>query len=128
MKLYRYMSINEFNKMLAGIDIIGKTHLNARTVSVGVCFLGENTEGFMPEECIEFLSGIVDNDVLVEFSVQNAENITESFGIYAKPFCDYDETILVTEYCISKYNRDTFIPTRYAIVECWNHAKWYSIN
>lgn len=44
MKLYRYMSINEFLKLMSGEELtnINKFSMN-RTDSEGFCFLGEET-------------------------------------------------------------------------------------
>ena len=74
-KYYRYMSFDEFSKLASGCDIIGKRHHKARTSSSGICFLGEYTVinsdnaisqfTFSPEQCLNFLLGIVTNDVLV---------------------------------------------------------------
>lgn len=78
MKLYRYMSIVEFIKMNAGMNMIPKhtEFVTKRTNSLGFCFLGENTliecsdgvcETFSPQDCILFLNGIVNDEILVEF-------------------------------------------------------------
>ena len=143
MKLYRYMSLAEFSKMLAGVDITGKRDFKARTASEGVCFLAETTVGtrscfyteedsvveFSPEWTIQFLEGIVTNDVLVEFETQ--EEVEESWGIYADPLTDgWYDTICINEYCVPSYNRDTFIPLRYALVDEDHIYKtvWYPVN
>ena len=95
MKLYRYMSIEEFIKMCGGIhltytkDPTRKTRSNSK----GFCFIGENTtftvyyeteEGFesedytfTPERCYDFLSGIVSRDMLVEFQATNNIDVFE---------------------------------------------------
>ena len=77
MKLYRYMSIEEFIKMSSGLDMkpycvdFGK--FGAKTNSEGFCFLGETitTESgqiISPEEMLSYgFQGIVSQDVLVEF-------------------------------------------------------------
>ena len=85
MKLYRFMSLEEFLKMSVGITIKRyKTDRRFRTTSRDLCFLGkvttfnipyEDDEGkyyyeeckFGPENCLRFLQGIVSTDVLVEF-------------------------------------------------------------
>ena len=152
MKLFRYMSIREFSMMSSGCDIVGKSDFsNCRTNSAGICFLGEETrftshievyrektDSFETEEvrscyspinCLAFLSGIVSEDVLVEFEVENPDGLRESFGVYADPVNgDYDAVICITEYCIDSYNRDVFVPTRYAMVSDYRSAVWYDFN
>ena len=147
MKLYRYMSDVEFQKLTAGCDIIGKREHFARTSSSGVCFLGEvipaermpygELEEYMapfftyePEQAFSFLSGIVAADsILVEFEVENDTLLVESGGVYADPEGAYYDRIVITEYCMPYYNRDMLTPVRYGILV--NHTDydriWYNI-
>lgn len=85
MKLYRYMSLEEFAKLNAGLKLTRyKNDRHLKTTCKGFCFLGERTTfyvpsqdengkdyfeeyKFSPENCINFLRGIVTPDVLVEF-------------------------------------------------------------
>ena len=131
-KFYRYMSLEELFKLSWGLDIVGKSYFNARTSSEGICFLGEHTlfdtngydcendcdivyhNDFSALDCYRFLMGIVCPDVLVEFEADK-NILEESFGVYADPFGDYYDTIVVTEYCTLMYNRDIMVPTRYTI-------------
>ena len=98
MKLYRYMSIEEFIKMCGGIHltytgILTENITGLLTNSIGFCFLGENTtfvvngmteEGFelgtytyTPENCEWFLGGVVSPDILVEFQATDDIDIFE---------------------------------------------------
>lgn len=124
MKLYRYMSAWEFIRMSMGKEIKPYVYdFEARTSSKGLCFLGEKTfvnDGthkgeFTPVECLDFLKGIVNDDVLVEFESENNENIRETYGEYANPFNDdYDDyNVAVTEYCMMSYQKDFLKPKRY---------------
>lgn len=127
MKVYRYMSFHEFNLMEAGVTIVGRSYHDANTDSVGVCFLPELTyvrdgEAWTADKCLEFMSGIVTNDVLVEFETN--ETMTESWGEYADPYGDYDDTISIMELCIPQYNRSSMIPVRYAMGD----TNWYDIS
>ena len=79
---------------------------------------------FDPVQCIDFLQGIVTNDVLVEFDA-DPEEVRETFGVYADPIGGYDSLIDISEYCTISYNRDQFVPLRYALVEDRNHYRWY---
>lgn len=130
MKVYRYMSMTEFTKMSAGCDITGRRYHKARTESEGVCFLSEKTHAdgitYTPEQCLSFLAGIVTNDILVEFETE--EVLQECHAIYADPQGDYYDIIVITEYCVPSYNRETFRPVRYAMVDYSNNADWYDFN
>lgn len=142
-KFYRYMSNEEFQKLSSGMELTNENmHKTARTASEGFCFLPEVVKfnsyfedevvstTFNPVQCYRFLSGIVTNDVLVEFE-NVSEDLQESFGIYADPInCDYYATIDIVEYCAKSYSRDTMRPTRYAIVGEYYHqgVDWYTFN
>lgn len=126
MKLYRYMSTDEFTKMIAGINLVNKnTFTNNRTESAGFCFLSENTNGYTPVEAILFLQGIVTNDVLVEFTV-DPKLVSKSSGVYIDPV--EDGLLIIDEYCTVSYNRDLFKPCKYALVENSGKAIWYDFN
>ena len=88
MKLYRYMGLREFYKMMQGMDIESQRKCGdkAKTNSEGLCFLEEKTrfvdsynqeEEYSPEECLSFLSGIVDEIVLVEFVATDKLELSE---------------------------------------------------
>ena len=128
MKVYRYMSLKEFSKMSAGCDIVGKVFHAAHTTGHGVFFLPE-TCGYAPERFLDFLSGIVTSDVMVEFEVNCPYD--DSYGTYADPDnWDWYSTITVHEVCVEKYNRDEMIPVRYYIPDDYfgNHGTWYPFN
>lgn len=112
MKLYRYMSINEFLKLMSGEKLtnINKFSMN-RTDSEGFCFLGEETayqQGYDHEEgqiltydalsCLHFLKGIVSDEVLVEFNPSESaiKKLHEGTGIYSDPQGDYGDLICIT--------------------------------
>ena len=137
MKLYRYMSMKEFSKLSSGCILENKnTFMKNRTSSIGFCFLPEEIKikdktgeyNLTPVESLEFLEGIVTNDVLVEFIV-NSDLVQKSNGVYANPFIDeWDCYVEITEYCAKQYSKETFIPIRYAIVSDSNNAVWYDFN
>ena len=139
-KFYRYMSLAEMQKLTSGMELIHKGRFHARTDSEGFCFLSEKTKAsslhdeneyvFSPEECYDFLGGIVSSDVLVEFEANDDVSFTESYGIYADPMTDgWDDFIEATEYCIPSYSLDTLKPIRYAMFRgSWNTFDWYPWN
>lgn len=134
MKFYRFMSMKEFNKMEAGVNIIGKKSFKAKTTSTGVCFLSEQTicedddhkATIGVEQAYDLLCGIVSDDIVVEF--ESRQKMTESYGIYASIFgTAYFDTMVVTEYCVPSYNRENMIPIRYGMIDGFR-IKWYPFN
>lgn len=128
MKLYRYMSINEFLKLMSGEKLtnINKFSMN-RTDSEGFCFLGEETayqHGYDQEEsqilnydalsCLQFLKGIVSDEILVEFNPSESaiKKLHQGTGIYSDPQGDYGDLICITEYSTTEYDKDAFNPNR----------------
>ena len=112
-KLYRYMSVFEFIKMSQGLKIQSLLdHSNTnRTSSKGICFFGDKSfddkfgSPHIPEDFIWFISGIVSNDVLVEFETTNQAVVNESLGIYSD-----GEHI---EYWMDDYDNKVLVPLRY---------------
>ena len=128
MKIYRYMSKNEFDLYSAGKEIIGKEHNGCKTTSVGVCFLpeivrfvsGEETYEWNPEMCLDFLTGIVSKDeILVEFETD--KEMTISKGTYADPIdiCDWFATITIKELCTPSYSAKDCKALRYKVNGIW---------
>lgn len=123
-KLYRYMSFEEFDKVMRGETIVGSDHrMRYMTNSVGVCFLSdpvvimdEHRKEIMsvtsPERSLEFLGGIVTSDILVEFEVPNLDEFRKGYGIYDGEIVGKD-IISAEEFSIIKYNKDSLIPTRF---------------
>lgn len=128
--VFRYMSEKEFNLVTSGNVIVGKRHFKARTNSSGICFLPAKVEfysngikyEFTPEQCFEFLYGIVSDDVLVKFEVIDAD-LTESYGVYADPIDHgWFSRITITELCIPYYDREMLKPVAYAIQDPFAYA------
>lgn len=130
MKLYRYMSFKEFHKLSSGCDLVNDNHFQkCRTESEGFCFLPARSNGYDPISALYFLHGIVTDDILVEFEVDNSL-VTESEGVYNNPMPSdpYDDTMTITEYCTRSYNRDTFKPLRYCLPDVSNLSStvWFN--
>lgn len=140
MKVFRFMSIDEFRKYMLGYTLINNTnhHLkyNNKTNSVGFCFF--NLDDFKPEEVLHCLTGIVRCQICVIFEVENSKLI-KSWGRYRKfssimdnginVFRNYDELIksmsfIATEYCTKEYEKNTFKLIKYAIPDWYNTKKW----
>lgn len=128
MKLYRYMSINEFLKLMSGEKLTNTNKFSMnRTDSEGFCFLGEETayqHGYDHDEgqiltydalsCLQFLKGIVSDEILVEFNPSESaiKKLHEGTGIYSDPQGDYGDLICITEYSTTEYDKDAFNPNR----------------
>lgn len=152
MKLYRYMSLEEFSKLTSGCELVNNKTWSkeCRSTSTGFCFLPEsactswNDRHVGPAEAIKFLSGVVSTAcintfntyyLLVEMECTTPQVLTEGTGVYAVPFTwgevDYYDRMDVQEFSCTSYSRRTFVPTRYAIVidEIVGHtATWYDTN
>ena len=117
MIFYRYMSQIEFNKYLNYQTI----YPTGRWKCNGICFLSEKTKVISwknnifylsPIECLDFLTGIVTEEVLCQFEINN-NIITPQLSTYAdynwEHSLDYDydnpETLCtVKEYILPYYN------------------------
>ena len=124
MKVYRYMSNNEFALVTAGVEVVGRRYMTSRSV----CFLPETVviNGgelvYTPEESFIFLRGIVSNDVLVEFETD--ADLENCCGDYCDPRADeWGEFICVNELSISAYSLDNFKPLRYCFP---GEFTWYN--
>lgn len=117
MIFYRYMSQIEFNKYLNYQTIYPTGGWNCN----GICFLSEKTKVISwknnifylsPIECLDFLTGIVTEEVLCKFEI-NKDIITPQLSTYADYNWEHDlnydynnpETLCtVKEYILPYYN------------------------
>lgn len=77
MKVTRFMSRTEWNKLTSGQTISNHRKHKAKTTSVGFCFTEDS-----PEVGWQYLGGIVDADVCVTFEFPDGF-LTESTAKYA---------------------------------------------
>ena len=120
MKVFRFMSKEEFEKFNNGEILYNDTKHIAKTASIGFCFF--NLKDYKPHEAVHFLSGLVSFDICAVFEV-NKNKLEESWGIYHKPiepaltgnlFLDIlnslysNEKFTATEYCTTKYSNKDF--------------------
>lgn len=146
-KVYRYMSFNEFEALMNGIQLSNPKIRNWKTTnSCGFCFLAETTafsvrnqDGIVQhyklraENCC-FLDGIVSNDVLVEFEVKDNSLLRKGFGVYWNPYYSgYEQTITIDEYSCHSYNKTMLQPIRAKINSCkdfcysWSESSWTNL-
>lgn len=133
MKLFRFMSVQEFASYNAGLTISGKDHRRKyRTSSTGVCFLAEKVAGYdegsceplptcHPRDCYQFLNGIVSDELLVCLEIDE-HLVSLSDGRYAAPYGNFDDYIRVEEFTVPKYSLDTARLISYE----WVRNGWWS--
>lgn len=64
--------------------------------------------------CLQFLKGIVSDEILVEFNPSESaiKKLHQGTGIYSDPQGDYGDLICITEYSTTEYDKDAFNPNR----------------
>ena len=112
MKLFRFMSKEEFRKLVNGEDLENNTVHQGHTNSIGFCFMEEDNCNY-PEYAYEFLSGVVSDNICVRFETE--VKLKEGYGIYADPYGSFFSTITQIEYSITKYNNRDFKILEFAI-------------
>lgn len=123
MKVFRFMSKEEFKKYKAGELLENNKKHESKTSSVGFCFF--DIKDFEPKNAMHFLSGIVSFDVCAVFEVDK-KILNKTYGVYASPIKrtgDIEELInllkglndkfTATEYCTTKYNNKDFKLVKY---------------
>ena len=110
MKVFRFMSKEEFEKFKKGEELVNNKVHTGHTTSIGFCFI--NIEDFEPEYAYHFLSGIVSPDICAIFETD--EQLNRSQGTYATPYGDWFDSFVATEYCPKKYSNKNFKLLRYA--------------
>lgn len=121
MKLFRFMSKKEFEKLINGEKLINKKKHKGRTGSTGFCFMQYNKDCDI-NYSYEYLSGIVDDDIIVVFETDK-KNVNESWGVYADPYGSFFDTITETEYCTKEYDKKIFKIIKYGV-----NSKEYSLD
>lgn len=64
--------------------------------------------------CLQFLKGIVSDEILVEFNPSESaiKKLHQGTGIYSDPQGDYGDLICITEFSTTEYDKDAFNPNR----------------
>lgn len=109
MKLFRFMSKNEFDAYMNGDTLKNDVKHKGYTNSKGFCFM--NLEDYEPEYAYSFLSGIVSPKVCVVFETDKI--LTESYGRYADPYGSFLDSFISDEYCIEEYSNNDFKLIKY---------------
>lgn len=118
MKLVRFMSFSEFEKLMNGEVLENKdNHVLEHTNSVGFCFFDidyDDLEELRNEigSIFEYASGIVSKDVAVVFGSRNTE-LKKRYGVYASPYIGIG-SFSRTEYSTVQYDYKTLKPLHFA--------------
>lgn len=125
MYLYRFMSIDEFNKFMKGETLINNKEHTGFTNSVGFCFGkcdGDNLEDikYDPKFDWQYLEGAIeDPDICCIFEVDE-KFVNKGWGRYADPYGSFWDSIRVDEYSTTMYNNKNFKLIAY----CTNFLKF----
>lgn len=126
MKLFRFMSLGEFQKYCNGEKLINTTNHNKdenkASNSVGFCFF--NLADYKPEEILHSVTGIANISICVIFETER-KNVIRSKGRYSRAVNEYErESFIAKEYCTTEYSKDTFKLLKYAIPDWFNEENW----
>ena len=117
MKIFRFMSYEEFKKYMNGENLYNNKKHKAKTNSIGFCFF--DIKDFSPEFAWKFLKGAIFPDICVVFEVDKSL-LRKTYGIYNDPNKTLEEILnwiikpmKVDEYCTKKYNRKNFRLIKY---------------
>ncbi len=138
MKVFRFMSYDEFKKYKEGQVLENNTKHIGKTNSVGFCFL--DADEIDVKQALHFLSGIASFDICAVFETK--KKLNKTYGEYAKPIKDYDKQnplqfyhdlimlsqdipenrMKINEYCTKKYSKADFRLIKYSenIWSQWN--------
>lgn len=138
MKVFRFMSYDEFKKYKKGQVLENNTKHIGKTNSVGFCFL--DADEIDVKQALHFLSGIASFDICAVFETK--KKLNKTYGEYAKPIKDYDKQnplqfyhdlimlsqdipenrMKINEYCTKKYSKADFRLIKYSenIWSQWN--------
>lgn len=133
MKVFRFMSNEEFEKYMNGENLYNNTKHKSKTNSIGFCFLDLND--FSPEFAWRFLKGAILPDICAVFEVDKSL-LRKKYGIYSDPNKTLYELInfipkmiKISEYCTGKYNKKTFRLIKYStnkldILKNYENFEW----
>ena len=109
MKVFRFMSNEEYEKLMKGENLVNESKHKAHTTSVGFCFM--DLKDNPPEVAFHYLIGLVSPEVCVIFNVKNKSILNKAYGRYT----DINSkrlfaTCIREEYYTTKYNKNDLEP------------------
>ena len=128
MKLFRFMSFEEFKKIDDGEELINNTDHskdnNNKTNSIGFCFF--NYAQHKPEEMLHSVFGVATCNICCIFETDR-KNVRRTYGRYSQAIDKNTldrRTIIAHEYCTTKYSKENFKLLQWAIPEWSNWDNW----
>ena len=128
MKLFRFMSFEEFTKYCNEEELINNTNHNKdndnKTNSIGFCFF--NYAHYKPEEMLHSVFGVVTCNVCCIFETDR-KNVRRTYGRYSQAIDKNTldrRTIIAHEYCTTRYSKENFKLLQWAIPEWSNWDNW----
>lgn len=111
MKVFRFMSNEEYEKLIKGETLVNETKHKAHTTSRGFCFMNLNDNP--PEVAFHYLIGLVCPEVCVIFNVKNKNVLNKGYGRYTDINSDeFFATCIREEYYTTKYNKNDLEPIK----------------
>lgn len=111
------MSKEEFEKFNNGEILHNNTKHNAKTNSIGFCFL--DLKDYKPHEAVHFLSGLVSFNICAVFEVDK-NKLKQTWGVYHKPIEPVVVGNLFIDILRALYSRECFTATEYCTTEYSN--------
>lgn len=104
MLVYRFMSKDEYEKLIRGEKLKNDWVHDGHTDSIGFCFMPYKED--KPEDAYRYLSGIVSPEVCVVFSTSHP--MKKGYGIYADWSKGWGAKQEKTEYSTTEYSLKDF--------------------
>lgn len=107
---FRYMGQNEYEDLMDGKKLVNESrHVGSHTNSVGFCFF--KSRGDLDFDIVRssYAAGIVSEYVCVLFRNEGAQ-LKKGYGLYAAPYGGFLDSITVTEYSTTEYDKTSMVP------------------
>lgn len=108
---FRYMGREEYEALMDGRKLVNESrHVGANTNSAGFCFF--KSRGDLDSDIVRsssYTAEIVSEYVCVLFRNEGAQ-LKEGYGLYADPYGDFLDSMTVTEYSTTEYDKTSMVP------------------
>ena len=135
MKIFRFMSLGEFQKYCNGETLTNNTNHKEKgqaSNSIGFCFF--NIADYKPEKILHSVTAIVNISICVIFETER-KNVIRSKGRYSRMvesdntddktlLVETRESFMAKEYCTTQYSNKTFKLLKYAVPDWFNENNW----
>lgn len=109
MKVFRFMSKKEYEKLINGEKLINRAKHMAHTTSVGFCFM--DLKDNPPEVAYHYLIGLVCPEVCVIFNVKNKNVLSKGYGRYTDINSkNFFARCIREEYYTTQYSKEDLEP------------------